>query len=219
LLVGAEFNKFVADVKANNGLHEPITLYQDKVLDGRNRYRACLNAKVEPRYEQFEGDDAAALAFVISKNIRRRHLKPKEKSDVIAALLKETPEKSNRAIGEIVKADKNKVKAVRNELEATGEVAPVEKTVGKDGKARPAKGKRGTPRADNRGIRATLRALDEEALARKSAEPAVPGEELALLREFARFVIGRATVPVDTKDRAEWKALLAQTKVMLGITS
>jgi hypothetical protein len=76
--------------------------------------------------------------YVISANILRRHLTTEQKRDLIAKLLKASPEKSNRAIGEMVKADKNKVKAVRNKLEATGEIAPVEKTVGKDGKARPA---------------------------------------------------------------------------------
>jgi hypothetical protein len=36
LMNGAEFNELVADVK-RDGLREKITLYQGKVLDGRNR--------------------------------------------------------------------------------------------------------------------------------------------------------------------------------------
>jgi hypothetical protein len=78
LMNGVEFNELVADVK-KNGLREKITLYQDKILDGRNRYRSTFQAGVKPQFEQFEGNDAAALAFVISKNIHRRHLKAKEK--------------------------------------------------------------------------------------------------------------------------------------------
>ena len=135
LLNGVEFNELVADVKAN-GLREPITLYEGKILDGCNRYRACLKAKVEHRFEQFEGDDAAALAFVISKNVYRRHLKAKERSDAIAKLVELYPQKSDRAIAADLKVDKNVVSRARKKVEATGAGAPVEKRTGKDGKSR-----------------------------------------------------------------------------------
>jgi ParB-like chromosome segregation protein Spo0J len=138
LMNGAEFNELVADVKANRGLHEPITLYQNKVLDGRNRYRACLKAKVEPRFEEFEGNDAAALAFVISKNIHRRHLKAKEKREAIAKLLKESPEKSDRAIGRMIKADNKTVASVRAEKEAREEIPHVTTRTDARGRQQPA---------------------------------------------------------------------------------
>src|SRR5215469_3602083 len=63
LLEGAEFDRLVADIAAQDLLNS-ITLYQGKVLDGRNRFRACQAAGVAPRYVEFEGDDAAAAAFV-----------------------------------------------------------------------------------------------------------------------------------------------------------
>jgi ParB-like chromosome segregation protein Spo0J len=90
LLDGAEFKDLAADIK-KNGLREKITKYQGQILDGRNRYRACLNAKIEPQFEEFQGDDPAAAAFVISKNIRRRHLTGGQRRDLIAKLLKAQP--------------------------------------------------------------------------------------------------------------------------------
>ena len=75
-------------------------------------------------------------AFVVSRNILRRHLTARQKRELIAKLLKADASKSDRQIGETIKADHKTVGAVRAEKEATGEISPVEKRVGKDRKAR-----------------------------------------------------------------------------------
>ena len=71
LLEGEQFEELVQDIKAR-GLQSRIVLYEDAIPDGRNRYRACLKAGVEPRYELFNGRDP--LAHIISLNMQRRHL-------------------------------------------------------------------------------------------------------------------------------------------------
>jgi hypothetical protein len=135
LMEGAEFGALVADIKAN-GLHYPVILYDGKILDGRNRYRACLAAGFEPAVRNGDNWIGDPASFVISRNIHRRHLTAKQRRELIAKLLKAAPEKSNRQIAETAKADDKTVATVRHDLEATAEIPQFEKTVGADGKAR-----------------------------------------------------------------------------------
>jgi hypothetical protein len=85
LIEGAEFDELVADIR-QYGLREEIVRYQGKILDGRNRYRACLAAEVEPRFKEFTGNDSDALAFVISANLKRRHLSESQRAMAAAKL-------------------------------------------------------------------------------------------------------------------------------------
>jgi hypothetical protein len=79
LLEGEAFDDFATDIAAN-GLLVPILLYQDKILDGRNRDRACIEAGVEPRYEKAKAtNDEEALELVFSLNQHRRHLSFEER--------------------------------------------------------------------------------------------------------------------------------------------
>jgi ParB-like chromosome segregation protein Spo0J len=89
LIDGEPFEQLVESVK-EHGLREPIVLHEGKILDGRNRARACAAANIEPQYikfysiEPFQGDDP--LAFVVDKNLRRRHLDESQRAMVAARL-------------------------------------------------------------------------------------------------------------------------------------
>ena len=139
-----DFNKLAADIKLH-GLRQHIVLYQGKILDGNNRYRACSLAGIKPTFADFTGIDADARNYVISVNIHRRHLSLEQRREIIATLLKANPSQSSRQIGEQTKTSHHTVEAVSTELEAGGQIAHQEKTVGKDGVAQPTtkKGKGG----------------------------------------------------------------------------
>ena len=47
LIEGSEFAELVVSIK-QNGLRDPITMLGEMILDGRNRYLACLEAGIEP---------------------------------------------------------------------------------------------------------------------------------------------------------------------------
>jgi hypothetical protein len=84
------------------------------------------------------GEKHDPYAYVISANIHRRHLTTAQKGELIAALLKAKPERSDRATAKIAQVDHKTVAAKREKLEGGGEIPHHETRVGKDGVAQPA---------------------------------------------------------------------------------
>lgn len=83
LMEGEEFEALRLDIEAH-GVREPIVLLDGEILDGRNRYRAAIGAGVDFKTFEFDGDDP--LAFVVSLNLRRRHLDESQRGLVSAKL-------------------------------------------------------------------------------------------------------------------------------------
>jgi hypothetical protein len=140
------------------GLKSPIVLWrrdsksQPSLLDGISRLDAIEIATGSPvtvgapsimAGEHFLACDTVIVldksvdpyGYVISVNLHRRHLTAEQKRELIAQLLKATPEKSDRQIAETVKASPTTVGTVRAEM-STIQIGQLPKRVGKDGKAR-----------------------------------------------------------------------------------
>jgi hypothetical protein len=123
MMTDEELAKQCEDIK-DNGLKLKIDVRRIddldiEVLDGRNRLEAMERAgiDIDPdiHFNEMDLDDAGAVLHVMSMNVHRRHLKPEQKRQVIAALLKADPANSNRQIAKIAKADDKTVAAQRAE--------------------------------------------------------------------------------------------------------
>ena len=67
-----------------HGIVQPILLFEGHILDGRNRYRAAQELKIDCPSENFSGDDKAALMRVLSLNVARRHLTASQRAMIAA---------------------------------------------------------------------------------------------------------------------------------------
>jgi hypothetical protein len=143
------------------GLTSPIVLWQPdskspaRLLDGISRLDAIEIATGSPVIvgapsimagQHFLVCDKVIVldgktdpyAFVVSANIHRRHLTAEQKRELIAKLIKATPEKSDRQIAETVKASPTTVGTVRAEMEAKGDVSKLDTRRDSKGREQPA---------------------------------------------------------------------------------
>jgi hypothetical protein len=146
-----EFTELKEDMK-QNGLRVPIKLFQTRILDGRSRYKAYSELwdegrRIELRTETFTGSHDEAIAYVISMNVKRRHLKPSQRA-VIAARLVTTRLGGDRSVKlptEITQEDVARLagvatktvtdaKKVLEDTELTNKVLSGEMAVGKAAK-------------------------------------------------------------------------------------
>jgi hypothetical protein len=117
-----EYEVLKADIGAN-GMRDQIILFEDRILDGRHRYRALrelgklgeeLDEKQFAEYNvDMDGDDP--LLFVMSKNVKRRHLIPGQ----LAALAWTKIKPNLKPIGRPKKEDGEKISTVRNNFQTS----------------------------------------------------------------------------------------------------
>ena len=86
MMSSLEFAGLVDDIKAN-GLREPVWLHRDgRILDGRNRWKACRELGIDAPARTYEGGNDGLVAFVVSLNLHRRHLNESQRAMVAARI-------------------------------------------------------------------------------------------------------------------------------------
>ena len=81
MLAPEDFDELVEDMRKHGQL-EPIVVHEGKILDGRNRYEACETIGIEAKYRELD-KGIEPLDYVVAANLKRRHLRPEQKLDVL----------------------------------------------------------------------------------------------------------------------------------------
>jgi ParB-like chromosome segregation protein Spo0J len=88
-----DYEQLKSDIE-QNGLREPIVLFDGKIIDGRQRHKACREVGVDPRFKEWDRK-GSLVAFAVSLNLHRRHLTISQRS-MVAVEIKEMFEKEAR---------------------------------------------------------------------------------------------------------------------------
>jgi hypothetical protein len=124
LMSDDEFTALIQDIK-ENGQREPIWLHENKIIDGRNRYKACCELGIQPKYAQWNSE-GSLVAFVMSQNLHRRHLTSSQKAvialEVERFLADEAKKRQGQRIDLFQKIDKDSESNIPQKIaECSGE--------------------------------------------------------------------------------------------------
>ena len=82
---GKEFDALKEDINKTGKLLHPIVLFENKILDGRNRYKACKALALQPDFVELPAG-TNPIAYVISANEQRRHMSQSQRAFAAAKL-------------------------------------------------------------------------------------------------------------------------------------
>lgn len=126
MMTPEEYRELVEDIKAN-GLKVEIETYQGKIIDGRNRFLACQEAGVKPRFKKWD-EVGSLISHVVSLNMKRRHLQHGQRSmiaDKLRPLFAEEAKAHIKAGG----GDQKSQKAKSGTANMQNPVSPIETAV------------------------------------------------------------------------------------------
>jgi ParB/Sulfiredoxin domain len=212
-----------------------------KLLPDNERLQGSLAHSVRQLHEQCQFSDLGSPGkyrtrpntdpheYVLSVNIRRRHLTTEQKRELIGKLLKTTPDKSDREIGKLTGTSKNTVAAIRGKMEARGQIDHVARRTDTKGRQQPARKSvrpakvltEGEKEANKQARLATGGVFRRNGIEAPTAKPdlpakTTPGDDVG---EFIRFVCARmrrrrsgVTIWIRPPDMARFDDLLAKVE-------
>jgi hypothetical protein len=98
LMTEEEYAELKKDI-ANHGMREAIRIYQGKVIDGRNRLRACEELGITPKTKEWDGQ-GSLVDYVVSLNLNRRHLSASQKATCALAAEAKLAEEGKKRMSE-----------------------------------------------------------------------------------------------------------------------
>jgi hypothetical protein len=139
------YEEFTAlrDNIAVNGVLVPILVDSDglrrKIIDGNYRKQIANELGYDcPEIVQAGLDEDEKRTLARALNLARRQLDTEQKRQLIRDQIRETPERSSRWIAKMLGVHHATVGSVRGEMQSTGQFIQLDRTVGQDGKYRPA---------------------------------------------------------------------------------
>lgn len=109
------FDALKKDMTAH-GQRDTIKIFQGKVLDGKNRLRACKELELEPRTEELP-EDIDIHAYIKAVGLCRRDLTPDQRIDIATEIeeMRQEQEGKKKKIEELKKDPKQKALIEANE--------------------------------------------------------------------------------------------------------
>lgn len=105
------YQELVDDIR-DHGQSYPVRVWNDMILDGRNRWRACEELGIDCVRELFHGNEQEAIDLILSLNLQRRNLTSEQRRSVVADMHKRFPEWSQTALARKAGVHKSTVSRV-----------------------------------------------------------------------------------------------------------
>lgn len=99
LMEGDDFNALIEDMREKGQLKKGV-LFEEKILDGRNRYRVCKILKIPFKTEEYS-EKISPRDYIISENLHRRHLTIAQRAEIGLILLQEEEDKAKERMQKI----------------------------------------------------------------------------------------------------------------------
>ncbi len=224
----AELAELADDIR-EYGQREAIETYGGTILDGRSRFKACEMVGIIPETHEFEGTDEEALALVVSRNLRRRHLTTERRAHIallLTTMAKGRPKKnaSNEAL--ISQAEAAKTMGVSRasvqRAAKTKREDPEAHEAAKAGKPKPGSKPRAKPKTAEKSEEEDARLLGKAESAFKALDRRGKRRNPSFTAEQVHFVVGllqsfRTAVSSDTKPLPHGADLLAEARALASV--